>query len=122
MVKPIAVSAKNSDFFEQVYAVVQLIPAGRATSYGAIAAYLGMKSSSRMVGWAMNASHLRSEIPAHRVVNRNGLLTGKHHFNPPEKMEQALRAEGIAVENDAIIEWKKVFWDPTLELRITDTL
>jgi methylated-DNA-protein-cysteine methyltransferase-like protein len=106
------------DFFEMVFAVVRLIPAGRATSYGAIARYLGSGSSARTVGWAMNASHsVRTTVPAHRVVNRLGLLSGKAHFNPPEAMQQSLEREGIVVVNDAIQNWNTVFWDPAIELK-----
>lgn len=102
----------GNDFFDQVYEVVKLIPEGRATSYGAIAQFLGAKRSSRMVGYAMNAAHSNPSIPAHRVVNRNGMLTGKMHFETPETMEQRLHQEGISVKNDAIENWKSVFWDP----------
>lgn len=102
----------GNDFFDQVYEVVKLIPEGRATSYGAIAQFLGAKRSSRMVGYAMNAAHSNPSIPAHRVVNRNGMLTGKMHFETPETMEQRLKTEGISVNNDAIENWKSVFWDP----------
>lgn len=106
----------NSDFFSQVYQVVALIPKSRATSYGAIAKYLGSARSSRMVGWAMNASHTAAPgLPAHRVVNRNGVLTGKHFF-VGESMEERLRREGIRIENDQILDWDKVFWDPGKEL------
>ena len=112
----IKLSEKNRDFFEHVYAVVKLIPRGRVTSYGAIANYLGTKKSSRMVGWAMNAAHDKPEIPAHRVVNRNGLLTGKMHFSTPTTMEERLKSEGIEVVNDAIIDIKSHFWDPEKEL------
>lgn len=109
--------AENNFFFKRVYEVVKLIPHGRVTSYGAIAAYLGTRKSARMVGWAMNASHLSSEhIPAHRVVNRNGQLTGKHHFGGADIMKQLLESEGIAVEYDAIIDFQKFFWDPAKEL------
>lgn len=108
----------SGDFFQNVYEVVRLIPAGRVTSYGAIASYLGAKRSSRMVGWAMNAAHQFPEIPAHRVVNRNGLLTGKMHFNTPTEMEERLILEGIEVKNDAIQNFKSVFWDPEKELSI----
>lgn len=104
-------------FFEKVYAVVELIPYGHVTSYGAIARYLGTGGSARMVGWAMNASHFRlQEIPAHRVVNRNGLLTGKHHFGGPDVMAQLLVSEGITLDGDQIINFDKVFWDPSAEL------
>lgn len=114
--KTLKLSEQNADFFERVYAVVQLIPEGRVTSYGAIANYLGVKNSARMVGWAMNAAHTKPGIPAHRVVNRNGLLTGKMHFNPPEDMENALKKEGVTVTHDKVADFKKVFWDPFTEL------
>lgn len=109
-------SVKTTDFFEQVYQVCELIPEGRVTSYGAIAKYLGATRSSRMVGWAMNASHRRRGVPAHRVVNRNGMLTGKIHFGSPTAMQQLLEREGIRVENDRVVEFKKLFWDPSQEL------
>ena len=105
-----------SAFFEQVYAVVQKIPLGRVTSYGAIARYLGHPQSARMVGYAMNASHHRPELPAHRVVNRNGLLSGKHHFPGSKLMQQLLESEGIIVKNDQIIDFKDFFWDPNTAL------
>ncbi|MFN4233178.1 MAG: MGMT family protein [Bacteroidia bacterium] len=109
----------NNDFFEMVYQVVRLIPEGRVTTYGAIAKYLGAARSSRMVGWAMNVSHSQKEyVPAHRVVNRNGLLTGKHHFKTPFEMQQLLESEGIIVENDKIIHFEKHFWDPSKELNL----
>ena len=103
---------KNKDFFEQVYSVVKLIPEGKVTSYGAIANYLSAKRASRMVGWAMNAAHSNPEIPAHRVVNRNGLLTGKMHFPTPTMMQEKLEAEGIEIIADEIQNFKSVFWDP----------
>ena len=104
-------------FFQKVYAVVLQIPYGRVTSYGAIAAYLGSKSSARMVGWAMNSSHYYPEnIPAHRVVNRSGLLTGKRHFGGPDVMKELLQSEGIIVEEDQIQNFEKIFWDPAREL------
>ena len=109
---------QHSDFFQSVFQVVKLIPKGRVTSYGAIAAYLGAKKSSRTVGYAMNASHSIPGIPAHRVVNRNGMLTGKMHFDTPDRMQQLLELEGIKVENDVVIEFKELFWDPTLELEL----
>lgn len=108
----------SGDFFENVYEVVQLIPFGRVTSYGAIASYLGAKRSSRMVGWAMNAAHQYPWIPAHRVVNRNGLLTGKMHFSTPTEMEEKLISEGISIQNDAVQHFENVFWDPEKELLI----
>lgn len=107
-----------SDFFQSVFQVVKLIPKGRVTSYGAIAAYLGAKKSSRTVGYAMNASHSIPGIPAHRVVNRNGMLTGKMHFDTPDRMQQLLELEGIKVENDVVVEFKELFWDPTIELEL----
>lgn len=115
-VKTIKLSEQNADFFERVYEVVKLIPEGRVTSYGAIANYLGAKRSSRMVGWAMNAVHQRPGIPAHRVVNRQGLLTGKMHFSDPDEMERRLAAEGIKVENDRVKDFKTVYWNPVEEL------
>lgn len=107
---------KTNNFFADVYDVVRLIPKGRATSYGAIAAYLGTKMSARMVGWAMNAAHNDKTIPAHRVVNRVGLLTGRHHFKPPGRMQQLLEKEGIIVRNQQIQNFSQVFWDPYKEL------
>ncbi len=106
----------NISFFEQVYEVTKLVPTGRVTSYGAIAAYLGTKQNARMVGWALNSSHVHEGVPAHRVVNRNGLLTGKHHFPTSDAMEQRLAAEGIVVKNDQVQDFKKLFWDPSEEL------
>lgn len=106
-----------SDFFSKVYEVVKLIPPGRVTSYGAIARYLGTTGSARMVGWAMNASHHHPDfIPAHRVVNRNGLLTGKHHFDTPNVMKELLENEGLQLIGDQIIDFDKHFWDPMREL------
>ena len=107
---------ENKDFFQDVYDVVRLIPEGRVTSYGAIANYLGAKQAARMVGWAMNASHALSDVPAHRVVNRVGLLSGKNHFENPMHMQELLAKEGIIVENDQIQNFEKVFWDPAIEL------
>jgi len=107
----------NDNFFQRVYEVVRLIPKGRVTSYGAIAKYLGTAGSSRMVGWAMNGSHReRPPVPAQRVVNRSGLLTGKHHFGTPDLMQQLLENEGVAVEDDKVVNFKKLFWDPAKEL------
>lgn len=112
-------SEKNNDFFEQVYQVVRLIPKGRVSSYGAIARYLGTVRSARMVGWAMNACHkISPPLPAHRVVNRNGLLTGKHFFETSTKMQELLEAENIQIKEDQIQDFKKVFWDPNLELAL----
>ena len=109
----------DPSFFEKVYDVVRLIPHGRVTSYGAIASYLGTAESARMVGWAMNASHAAKEnVPAHRVVNRTGLLTGKHHFGTPTLMQQLLESEGIEVVEDQIQDFEKHFWDPIIELTV----
>lgn len=108
----------KSDFFENVYEVVKLIPSGRVTSYGAIACYLGSKQSSRMVGWAMNASHKLNGIPAHRVVNRKGILTGKHHFDTSNRMQELLEQEGVNVKEDQIVNFNELFWDPMQELEI----
>ncbi|MBL7913751.1 MAG: MGMT family protein [Bacteroidia bacterium] len=108
---------KQDSFFQMVYEVVRLIPRGKVTSYGAIAKYLGTAGSSRMVGWAMNGSHReKPPVPAQRVVNRNGLLTGKHHFGSPDLMRQLLENEGIKIENDKVVDFKKHFWDPSEEL------
>lgn len=107
-----------SHFFEDVYEVVKLIPRGRVTSYGAIANYLGTKMSARMVGWAMNAAHDLPEVPAHRVVNRLGLLTGKMHFQTPDRMQTLLEAEGIVIKDDKIQGFSTVFWDPARELEL----
>jgi len=103
-------------FFEQVYAVVRSIPKGRVTSYGAIANFLGTKMSARMVGWAMNAAHtIHPKVPAHRVVNRMGLLTGKMHFGTPTLMQELLEKEGILIEGDAVKNFDQVFWDPNVD-------
>jgi methylated-DNA-protein-cysteine methyltransferase-like protein len=107
---------KEPDFFELVYAIVREIPHGRVTSYGAIAKALGTPKSSRMVGYAMNAAHVHPDIPAHRVVNRIGLLTGRHHFGSPDRMEQLLQAEEIEVNDNQIVHFEAHFWDPLTEL------
>ena len=108
---------KESDnFFEKVYKVTRLIPYGRVTSYGAIATFLGAAKSARMVGWAMNKSHNLDDVPAHRVVNRKGLLTGKHHFEGTNLMQQLLENEGIVVIENQIQDLEKVFWNPMDEL------
>ncbi|MEQ9166828.1 MAG: MGMT family protein [Fulvivirga sp.] len=107
---------KHYSFFQNVYDVVRLIPKGRVTSYGAIANYLGAKRSARMVGWAMNAAHGLDDVPAHRVVNRVGLLSGKNHFSEPDRMEQLLKDEGITVVEDKVSDFKRIFWDPMTEL------
>jgi len=105
------------NFFERVYEIVKLVPEGRVTTYGAIARCTGSPQASRMVGWAMNASHLHpGHIPAHRVVNRKGVLTGKHHFRHLELMQELLESEGVMVENDQVVEFKRLFWDPYKEL------
>lgn len=104
----------EGNFFDDVYAVARLIPKGRVTSYGAIANYLGVKSSARMVGWAMHGSP--KGVPAHRVVNSSGLLTGKHHFKTPDTMEKLLKKEGILVANNKVKLFRDVFWDPAKEL------
>ena len=108
---------RDENFFELVFEVARQIPKGKVTSYGAIAACLGTKSSARLVGWAMNgAGRVRPKVPAHRVVNRMGILSGKHHFSPPGMMEKLLKKEGIKVKDDQIVDFKKHFWDPIDEL------
>jgi methylated-DNA-protein-cysteine methyltransferase-like protein len=107
---------KHANFFEDVYEVVKLVPSGRVTTYGAIAHYLGTRSSARMVGWAMNASHALSDVPAHRVVNRIGLLTGKNHFSNPMEMQEKLESEGVKIINDRVADFEKHLWDPGTEL------
>ncbi|HUH47464.1 MAG TPA: MGMT family protein [Arenibacter sp.] len=108
---------ENDSFFQKVYAVTREIPYGRVTSYGAIAKYLGLAKSARMVGWAMNGSHNAADVPAHRVVNRKGLLTGKHHFQGTNLMQQLLENEGIQVVDNQVVDFEKVFWDPGKELQ-----
>jgi len=116
--KPVKPSGKREEsFFELVYEVARQIPKGRVTSYGAIAVCLGTKLSARMVGWAMNgAGKVRPSIPAHRVVNRLGMLSGKHHFGAPDAMEKLLKKEGIKVKDNIVVDFKKLFWDPSEEL------
>jgi methylated-DNA-protein-cysteine methyltransferase-like protein len=109
-------SRMKKNFFEDVYEVVKLIPRGRVTSYGAIAHYLGSKGSARMVGWAMNSSHNMKDVPAHRVLNRNGVLTGKIHFKNAFEMQRLLEAEGIKIKNDKVVNLKQHFWNPSEEL------
>ena len=104
------------NFFERVYAIARQIPYGKVTSYGAIAKVLGTARSARMVGWAMNAAHGLEDVPAHRVVNRKGLLTGKHHFEGTNLMQQLLESEGIEVVDNQIVDFKKVFWEPEMEV------
>jgi methylated-DNA-protein-cysteine methyltransferase-like protein len=106
----------NDNFFERVYTIARQIPYGKVTSYGAIAKALGTARSARMVGWAMNAAHNLEDVPAHRVVNRKGLLTGKHHFDGTNLMQQLLESEGIVVENNQIMDFEKHFWEPEMGL------
>jgi len=109
----------EKDFFDQVYQVVRLIPRGRVTNYGAIGKYLGAPRSARMVGWAMNNAHDQTpSVPAHRVLNSQGLLTGKMHFKTPFEMEELLVLEGVEVQKDQVKEFRKLFWDPTIELSL----
>lgn len=107
---------KNDNFFERVYEIVRQIPEGKVTSYGAIAKVLGTARSARMVGWAMNASHNRADVPAHRVVNRKGLLSGKIHFDGTNLMQQLLENEGIQILDNQIVEFEKVFWTPEISI------
>jgi methylated-DNA-protein-cysteine methyltransferase-like protein len=107
---------KEPSFFELVYEVVKLIPKGRVSSYGAIARYLGTGQSARMVGWAMNAAHNLPNVPAHRVVNRVGVLSGKHHFGHPNRMQELLEEEGIVVKDNQVQNFEKVHWEPLKEL------
>lgn len=110
-------TTKTYTFFADVYDVVRQIPKGRVTSYGAIAQYLGIKLSARMVGWAMNAAHTaRPKVPAQRVVNRNGMLSGKQHFATPTLMEELLKKDGVTVKEETVLDFKKIFWDPSTEL------
>ncbi|MAU71491.1 MAG: cysteine methyltransferase [Pseudozobellia sp.] len=110
--------AENENFFDRVYEVARLIPEGRVTSYGAIAKYLGAARSARMVGWAMNGAGKFDDIPAHRVVNKVGLLTGKHHFDGTNLMQQLLENEGVKVVDNQIVHFEKHFWDPFKELGV----
>lgn len=111
--------AKEYSFFQDVFDVVRQIPKGRATSYGAIANYIGTKLSARMVGWAMNTAHIATpKVPAHRVVNRNGMLTGRHHFPTPTLMEELLIKEKIKIKDNTIVDFDKIFWDPAQELTL----
>jgi len=107
---------RQSTFFENVYAVVRLIPSGRVTTYGAIANYLGTKTGARMVGWAMNAAHALPDVPAHRVVNRAGLLTGRLHFETPKTMQQRLEKEGVRIKHNQVQDFSRLFWNPSEEL------
>jgi len=113
-----SVARINDGFFDRVYDIVRCIPEGRVTSYGAIAKYLGSGQSARMVGWAMNSAHTPGgDVPAHRVVNHRGLLTGKHHFGSPGAMQELLENEGIKIEKDIVADFDKLFWDPMKELQ-----
>ncbi|MEO6549010.1 MAG: MGMT family protein [Ferruginibacter sp.] len=118
-IKPRKGALKEYSFFQDVFEVVRKVPKGRVTSYGAIASYLGTRLSARMVGWAMNAAHVSTlKVPAHRVVNRNGMLTGKSHFATPDLMEALLKKEKVIVKDDKIINFESVFWDPCKELSL----
>lgn len=109
----------ESHFFDDVYEVVRLVPKGRVTTYGAIARYLGITGSARMVGWALNnCIGSKADVPAHRVVNRTGLLTGKMHFGAPDKMQKLLEKEGVKIKDDQVVDFEKLFWDPTQELSL----
>lgn len=109
--------AKDQNFFERVYEVVRKIPTGKVTSYGAIARAIGSPQSARMVGWAMNASHDLEDVPAHRVVNRNGLLSGKSYFGDSNAMQKLLEAEGVKIEENKVKDFRKHFWDPINNVR-----
>jgi methylated-DNA-protein-cysteine methyltransferase-like protein len=116
---PVQKTPKAYSFFTDVYDVVRQIPKGRVTSYGAIANYLGTTLSARMVGWAMNAAHTaKPKVPAQRVVNRNGMLTGRFHFETPTKMEELLKKDGVLVKKDTVVDFKSLFWDPATELSL----
>ena len=107
----------KESIYDAIYDVVRSVPKGRVTSYGAVAAAIGAASGARVVGYAMNCCHgVKPKVPAHRVVNRNGLLTGKHHFSPPEKMQQLLEKEGVKVVDDKVVDFTRLFWDPVKEL------
>lgn len=107
-----------NNYFNDVYEVVRQIPSGRVTTYGAIANYLSLRAGARMVGWAMNSSHTQPDIPAHRVINRIGVLSGKHFFGSPTAMQERLEAEGIKVIDDRVIDFDRLFWDPAVELTV----
>lgn len=109
----------KQSIYDAIYDVVRCIPKGRVTSYGAVAAAIGAKSGARLVGYAMNLStNVKPKVPAHRVLNRNGMLTGKHHFSPPEKMQQLLEKEGVKVENDTVVDFERLYWDPLKEITL----
>ena len=109
---------EQRDYFEQVYEVVRLVPRGRVTTYGTIARYLSLRAGARMVGWAMNASHSQPDVPAHRVVNSVGILSGKNFFGGPTIMQQLLEDEGVQIKDDRVIAFKTLFWDPAVELAL----
>jgi methylated-DNA-protein-cysteine methyltransferase-like protein len=109
---------EQRDYFEEVYEVVRLVPKGRVTTYGTIARYLSLRAGARMVGWAMNGSHSQPDVPAHRVVNSVGVLTGKHFFGGPTIMQQLLEDEGVRINNDRVVDFKTLFWDPMVELTL----
>lgn len=116
---PTKKQAKSYSFFEDVYEVVRKVPKGRVTSYGAIAMYIGTKLSARMVGWAMNAAHAaKPKVPAQRVVNRNGMLSGRHHFKTETAMEELLNKDGVFVKDEIVVDFKNIFWDPSIELAL----
>jgi methylated-DNA-protein-cysteine methyltransferase related protein len=108
----------GQSFFEDVWDVVRQVPKGRVTTYGAIAQYLGTRMSARMVGWAMNAAHTLEDVPAQRVVNRNGMLSGKAHFGSPTRMQELLEADGVVVKDDIVVDFKTIYWDPNIELAL----
>lgn len=117
--QPVVPNPKQQSFFEDVWDIVRQVPTGRVTTYGAIAKYLGTKMSARMVGWALNAVHaVEPRVPAQRVVNRNGMLSGKAHFNPPSSMQEALEKEGLVIKEDVIQNFEQHFWDPAVELNL----
>ena len=110
-------ATKADNIYDVIYEVVRAVPKGRVTTYGAVAAAIGVKSGARMVGYAMNAcGSIKPKVPAHRVVNRNGMLSGKHHFSPPERMQQLLEKEGVKVQDDKVVDFEKHYWDPVKEL------
>ncbi|MCU0334064.1 MAG: MGMT family protein [Chitinophagaceae bacterium] len=117
-VKPATGTSSQQQFFKDVWDVVMQVPRGRVTTYGAIAAYLGSKMSARMVGWAMNAAHTQHHVPAQRVVNRMGMLSGKAHFGTPTRMQELLEADGVTVKDDRVLNFTTLFWDPAKELEL----
>ena len=109
---------EKRDYFEEVYEVVRQVPPGRVTTYGALAQFLSLRAGARMVGWAMNGCHARPDVPAQRVVNRVGVLSGKHFFGTPTRMQELLEVEGVRVNDDRVVEFQKLLWDPSIELTI----